>query len=673
MPTPISLAIGAMAVAVSASIIPLAFVRQGDKQRFALGILLAASGMVSILSGYFALLLEKPETIQFAAGLPWSPMRFQIDALSGFFMLVAGSLLFPVGIYSVGYLKDGLRYLIVFLPLFVIGMQGVVLADDAYTFMLFWELMSVSSYFLVVFEHREAANRNAGFLYLLMAHLAGLLILGAFAVLYRAGGSFNFDAMRSAEIAPLWATIAFLLAGFGFGMKAGIVPLHVWLPEAHPAAPSNVSALMSGVMLKAAIFGFIKVVWDIIGVESFQWWWGALVLAAGSSSALFGVLMALQQHDLKRLLAYHSVENIGIILIGLGLAMIFAFYDHPMMAALGLVAGLYHTINHTLFKGLLFMGAGSLLHSTGTRDMEKMGGLIHRLPATSIFFLVACISISALPPFNGFISEWLTFQTALMAPKLEGTLLAAMIPFSASILALAGALAATCFVKVYGIVFLGSPRSNNALNAHEVDGWMKTGMAIPALFCLLLGVLPTFFVSLIDNVPQLLLKISLAKSMEVHGWLWLTPISGERASYSAPVVLVGMLVISFVIYILVRPKGIRIERKAAWSCGYPKLNSRMQYTATSFSQPLRRIFSGIYKPTVQKDVQYNSDKLTIKSVRYEAHVEDMVFKHLYRPIAKITDLIAEWTASQHQKGLHSYLIHIFVTMLLLLAWVTLWK
>jgi len=670
MPSPLELAIGAMVIALLASLIPIMV---GKQQKLLLGLLLSLAGFVSIISGCSALLIGKPEMIQFSAGLPWSPMQFEIEPLSGFFVMVIGSLIFPVGIYSVGYLKNELRSIVVFLPLFVIGMQGVLLAGDAYTFMLFWELMSVSSYFLVVFDDCEVSNRKAGFLYLLMAHLAGLLILGAFAVIYRAGGSFSFSVMRDAEISSLWATIAFLLAGAGFGMKAGIVPFHVWLPEAHPAAPSNVSALMSGIMLKVAIFGFIRIVWDIIGVESFHWWWGALVLASGSSSALFGVLMALQQHDLKRLLAYHSVENIGIILIGLGLSMIFAFYGHPLMAGLGLVAALYHTINHALFKGLLFMGAGAILHSTGTRNMEKMGGLIHKLPVTSVFFLVACISISALPPFNGFISEWLTFQTALMAPNLEGTLLAAMIPFSASVLALAGALAGACFVKVYGVVFLGSPRSESAREAVEVDGWMKTAMAIPAIACLLLGILPTFFISLMDKVPQSLLNVSLVKSVDASGLLWLTPISSERASFSAPIVIICLLALSGIIFIVLKPKGTRIHRSAIWSCGYPRLTPRMQYTATSFSQPLRRIFSGIYQPTVHKDIEYNDDNITVKSLKYEVHVDDIAFKHLYLPIAKITDKVAVWMENQHQKGIHRYLIYIFITMILLLTWVTIWK
>jgi formate hydrogenlyase subunit 3/multisubunit Na+/H+ antiporter MnhD subunit len=665
-----------MALALLGGVLSPALNARPAKQRYLLSMLLAASGIMAFLSGILSLTFPATGSIQLPIGLPWLPMHLKLDALSGFFMLTVGALLFPVGIYSVGYLKEisekrGLGQFGLFLSLFVLGMQGVLLADDAYTFMIFWELMSVSSYFLVTFEDEDSATLRAGFLYLIMAHFAGMLIMGSFAVLYSAAGSFTFDAMTSAEISPGWASIAFLLAAGGFGMKSGIVPFHAWLPEAHPVAPSNVSALMSGIMLKVAIFGFLKVVWELMGVEEFQWWWGALVLAAGSGSAVSGVLLALQQHDLKRLLAYHSVENIGIIAIGLGLAMIFAAFGHPHMAALGLIAGLYHTINHALFKGLLFMGAGSVLHAAGTRNMERMGGLIHRMPVTSVLFLVACIAISALPPLNGFVSEWLTFQTALLAPQLEGTLLAALIPFSASMLALAGALAAACFVKVYGIVFLGRARSDSAARAHEVDGWMKTGMAIPAFFCLLLGVLPTFFIQLVDMVPQALVHVSLGDSINAGGWLWLTPVAPERASYAAPVVLFGMLALGCVIFLLLHPKGVRIIRRPIWSCGNSHMNPRMQYTATAFSQPLRRIFEGLYQPDEHENIQYGPNNFFVKTVRHEVHIRDLAFEYLYLPIVGATKAVAEWVALQHHRGIHAYLTYIFVTILALLVWITL--
>ncbi len=660
------LALGACIAALLAAV-GGGFLR-GSLQRTALCLLLGVSGLLAIVAG-MAGLLENPATLTLPLGLPWLPMHVRIDALASFFLLVIGALLTPVAVYSQGYLRHERRLAAmgVFLPLFVLGMFGVVLADDAFSFMLFWELMSVSSYFLVTFEHEQPENRKAGFIYLLMAHLAGLLILGSFAVLYAAGGSFEFVSMRNAELTPFWASVAFLLAALGFGTKAGVAPMHGWLPDAHPVAPSNVSALMSGIMLKVAIFGFVRLAWDLIGTANFQWWWGVLVLAAGSSSAVFGVLFALQQHDLKRLLAYHSIENVGIILIGLGLSMLLAHFGHPLLAALGLIAGLYHTINHALFKGLLFMGAGAVLHASGTRDMESMGGLIHRMPATSLFFLVASISISALPPFNGFVSEWLTFQTALMAPQLGAALLTAIVPFSAAMLALAGALAAACFVKVFGVVFLGHARSEAVAGAREVDGWMKLGMAIPALCCLLLGLLPVLFVPLMDAIPRALLDVSLAGHVHAHGWLWLSPVDVSRASYSAPVALAGMLAIGGLAFWWLHPKGTTVRRGPIWSCGTPNLNARMQYNATSFSQPLRRIFGGVLQPDEHVHMEYPAHKLLTKKVRHVLHVADPAVRHLHRPIGDFVLNLARIVQQEHQRGIHAYLAWTFATVLLLLA------
>jgi len=664
--------LGALAFSLLASIAAVLLAGNNNSARFAVFGLLGVSALLSVVAGFAGLMTHASVAVILPIGLPWLPMHARLDALGAFFLLTIGALLIAVAIYSIGYVKayterKGFASLGIFMGLFVAGMQGIVLADDAFTFMLFWELMSVSSYFFVTFEHEHEENRQAGYVYLIMAHVSGLLILGSFATLYAGAGSFEFSAMRDVALTPFRASAGFLLAAFGFGMKAGVVPMHVWLPEAHPVAPSNASSLMSGIMIKVAIFGFIRVVWDLIGMADFQWWWGTLILLAGSSSAVTGVLLALQQHDLKRLLAYHSVENIGIILIGLGLGMIFAHYGHPELAALGLIAGLYHTINHALFKGLLFMGAGAVLHATGTRNMEAMGGLIYRMPLTAVVFLVACISISALPPFNGFVSEWLTFQTALLAPKLEGSLIPMLIPFSAAMLALAGALAATCFVKVYGIVFLGQPRSTPAAEAHEIDGWMKFGMAIPAALCLLLGILPTVFIPLIDAVPQLLMHASLTDSVHAHGWLWLTPVSKERASYSAPIALLGMLVLGGLIYWLLHPKGQVARRTHFWSCGSPHVNARMQYTATSFAQPLRQIFSGIYQPIEHSNIERPDHKLLTRSIRYEVHAQDMSWRFIYRPLLALAERVGEWVARQHQRGVHAYLAYMFVTVLVLLG------
>ncbi|MBI5180262.1 MAG: hydrogenase 4 subunit B, partial [Nitrospirae bacterium] len=474
------------------------------------------------------------ESATVSMGIPDLPFHLRLDPLSGFFVTVIGLLSFFVSIYSLGYVKGFLghrsvTHLAVFYCLFITGMFLVVLSDDALSFLISWELMAASSYFLVMFEDEHTENRRAAFLYLVVAHVGAIAILLSFGILaglttgFKGFDGYTFDAMRQAEYPAGWATAAFLLAFFGFAAKAGVIPLHIWLPEAHPVAPSNVSALMSGVMLKTAIYGIVRVSFDLIGVS--EWWWGAIVLIFGLISAVLGVLYALMQHDLKRLLAYSSVENIGIILIGIGLAMIFTYFEMPQLAALALIAGLYHTLNHAMFKGLLFMGAGAVLHATKERNMEKMGGLIHKMPWTAALFLIGCISISALPPFNGFISEWFTFQAFLLTPSLSSHLLNLLIPLGAAILALAAALAAACFVKAFGITFLGhwrgghnpSPPFDSPLakggyrgvkggkGGLEVDWFMRSAMILTAVSCLVLGVVPTLIINWIDILPEQLI------------------------------------------------------------------------------------------------------------------------------------------------------------------------
>ena len=348
-------------------------------------------------------------------------------------------------------------------------MTLVVIADNGFFFLIVWELMSLLSYFLVVTEHEKADVRYAGFFYLIMTHVGTAFIILTFLIFFQGGGSFSFETFRHPE-QPLpegMRTLVFLMALIGFGTKAGIVPLHVWLPYAHPAAPSHISALMSGVMIKTAIYALIRVYFDFLGGQ-FPWWWGFVVLVIGAVSALLGVMYALMEHDLKSLLAFHSVENIGIILLGIGAGMIFQTYGLKELAALGLLAGLYHTINHAMFKALLFLGAGSLLYATHTRNMEEYGGLLRRMPWTGVFFLIGAVSISALPPTNGFVSEWLVFQSLFLSFQLPTVFLKLMLPIAAAMLALTGVLALACFAKAFGISFLALPRSTHARHAEEV-------------------------------------------------------------------------------------------------------------------------------------------------------------------------------------------------------------
>lgn len=617
-------------------------------------------------------------------GLPNLPFHLRLDPLSGFFLTVIGLLGFFVSIYSIGYVKDFLGKrsvtpLVIFYSLFMAGMFLVVLADDAFFFLVSWEIMAASSYFLVMFEDENPENRRAAFLYLVVAHVGAIAILLSFGIMaglatgFESFDGYTFDAMREAKLPTGWATLAFLLAFFGFAAKAGVVPLHVWLPEAHPVAPSNVSALMSGVMLKTAIYGIIRVAFDLIHV--FPWWWGAIVLFLGLVSTVMGVLYALMQHDLKRLLAYHSVENIGIILIGIGLAMIFTSFKLPVLAALALIAGLYHTLNHAMFKGLLFMGAGAILHATKERNMEEMGGLIHKMPWTAALFLIGCISISALPPFNGFVSEWLTFQAFLLTPALPNALLNLLIPLGAALLALAAALAAACFVKAYGVTFLGHwrglhnpPFTKGGKGGLEVDWFMRIGMMLPATLCLALGVFPTFVIQWMDIVPEKLLGTKIAASAGAFGWMWLTPVAHERASYSGPIVFLGILAIVIITYLLLHARRTDIRRTPIWDCGFGKLTSRMQYTATSFSMPIRRIFGFLFNIKEQARLSQSFGSVAFpKRLNYHLRIRDRFWGWIYDPIADISFWIARKVGMLQQGKIHVYLIYSFATIIILLA------
>lgn len=634
-------------------------------------VLLGASGLAAVFAGVAALLRDSPWTHTLPLGLPWLRWHLRLDALSGFFFVLVGLLLVAVSLYGPGYVREFRRsksppsVLGFFTGLFVAGMLLVLLADDAFTFMIAWELMSVASYFLVTYQHQHEANRRAGFLYLLMAHIGALAILLGFGVL-SIGGGFTFEAMRAAPPPPVWASVAFALALFGFGMKAGLVPIHAWLPEAHPVAPSHISALMSGVMLKVAVYGFIRFIFDLGG--DVQWAWGLVVLVVGAASALLGVLYALMQNDLKRLLAYSSIENVGIVFVGLGLAMIFIGSGSPVLGVLGLVAALYHAFNHALFKGLLFLGAGALLHATHESDLNRLGGLIRRMPHTAAFFLVGCLAIAGLPPLNGFVSEWLTLQAALQAPGLQSGVLRSLIPVAAAILALAAALAAALFVKVFGVAFLGQARSRHAARAHEVRFGMRAAMALLAALCLLFGVFPTIVIHAVDAVPRLLLGQGMLHTDA--GWLWLTPISPQVASYAAPLVVAAIGIVAFALYFLFGHRA-RTRRGDAWDCGFGSLNPRMEYTATSFAMPIRRIFRPAFDIREDVDERFHAAQpVQTESLRHQLRVQDRSWPRLYEPIARLVLAAARRVGVIQTGSIHTYLVYSFLTLLLLLWVVT---
>jgi formate hydrogenlyase subunit 3/multisubunit Na+/H+ antiporter MnhD subunit len=637
---------------------------------------LGLAGLAAIAAGGWTLLTEIETRDTLALGLPWLAWHLRLDALSGFFLLVVGLLVAVVGLYAPGYVREFIRSrqthalapLGVFTGLFVAGMFLVLLAADAFVFMVAWELMSVSSYFLVAYQHQHSANRRAAFLYLLMAHVGGLAILLGFGVLAGFGNGFTFDAMRAASLSPTWASIAFALAFFGFGMKAGMVPLHAWLPEAHPVAPSHVSALMSGVMLKVALYGLIRFTYDLVGDIQYQW--GVVVLLVGAVSTLLGVLYAMLRNNLKRLLAYSSIENVGIILSALGLSMIFLGTGHSTLGALGLLAALYHILGHAVFKGLLFLGAGAIAHGCHEQDLNNMGGLIRRMPQTSVFMLIGCLAIAGLPPLTGFVSEWLTFQVALQAPVLENGVLRAVIPATAAMLALSAALAAATFVKVYGVAFLGAPRTRHAAHAHEVAFGMRAAMGVLALLCILLGVLPSLVIDLIDAVPRLLVGQG-PPTATAEGWLWLTPISPQVASYSAPLVFITIIVLAALVYAVLHVRRDELRRGYTWDCGFGNLNARMQYTGTAFAQPVQRIFAPVWD--LKEEILETNDKhqpLRTVSLRHQLLAFDKSWSRLYEPIGALVLNAARRVGRIQTGSIHTYLAYSFFTLLLLLWVVT---
>src|SRR5204862_1361967 len=450
-----------------------------------------------------------------------------------------------------------------------------------------WEFMSLSSWALVMAHHHDPENRHAGYVYIVMASFGTLSLLLAFGLLAGGSGSYSFAEMRSAPTAL--SGLVLILAILGAGSKAGLVPLHVWLPLAHPAAPSHVSALMSGVMTKVAVYGFIRIVFDLSGAPA--WWWSIVIIPLAGITCVLGVLSALMQHDLKRLLAYHTVENIGIIFIGLGLALAFSAHGMRAAAAVAMTAALLHVLNHSIFKSLLFFGSGAVLTATGPRDLEHLGGLIHRMPLTAFAFLAGCTAISALPPLNGFVSEWLTFQAILLSPELPQWTLKVMVPAIGGLLALAAALAGATFVKMFGITFLGRPRSNEAATAQEVDRFSLAAMFAFALLCLLAGILPGLFIDGLAPVTQALVGARMPAQTALP-WLSIVPIAESRSSYN------GLLVFAFIalstlaaVEVIHRFASHSLRRGPAWGCGFPDAGLATQYSAGSFAQPIRRVFA----------------------------------------------------------------------------------
>jgi hydrogenase-4 component B len=601
----------------------------------------------------------------------WFTVR--LDALGAFFLVIVSLLAVAVSIYSIGYAKSyfgrkNVGVLGAFYNAMLLATTLIFVADNIWVFLIAWELMALTAFCLVCFEHEKTETRKAGVLFFIMSHVdAGCLVLG-FLLLFQTSGDYSFGSLHhiGAVMSPGKRNAAFILFLLGFGIKSGVIPLHVWLPAAHPVAPSNVSALMSGVLIKAGIFGLTRVCFEFLGPPPL--WWGVTILTVGTVSAVLGVLYALMEHDLKRLLAYHSIENIGIILMGLGASLIFLETGHSRLAALSLIAGMYHTLNHASFKGLLFLGAGAVVHATHTRNMEEMGGLAKRMPETAFYFLIGAIAISALPPLNGFVSEWLTYQSLLQGFGVTESMWRLVFPLSGAMLALTGALAAACFVKAFGITFLAQPRSEHAAQAVEAGPTMRMGMAVLTAACVLLGLFPTAFIRLLDPLTQQLIGEQISARLSVANGLALASLSEYPGTISTPgmvLMAVCLLPIPLVLWLILARKA-RTRRGPTWACGQPGLTPQMEYTATGFSKPVRMIFKALFRPRRDVQREYDFSPYFATNIRFESHIEEVFVERLYRPLRILILRISRRVRALQAGSIHAYLAYIFVTLLLLL-------
>jgi hydrogenase-4 component B len=612
-----------------------------------------------------------PWTLALPIGLPNIGARFRVDALSAFFLVVVNLGAAVTSLYALGYGRHehAPARVLPFYAAFLAGMNLVVFADDAFTFLLAWEFMSLTSWAIVLANHRDPANSRAAFVYLVMASFGTLSLLLAFGLLAGPDGGYAFETMRLTSHTAFAATLAMVLALLGAGSKAGLIPLHVWLPLAHPAAPSHVSALLSGVMTKVGVYGFIRVVFDLAGPPSP--WLGLVVLALGSITAAMGVLYALMQHDLKRLLAYHTVENIGIIFIGLGLALAFRANHMDVAAALALTAALFHVFNHSVFKSLLFFGAGAVLTATGERDMERLGGLIHHMPRTALAFLIGCAAISALPPLNGFVSEWLTFQAILVSPDLPQWGLKLAVPAAGALLALSAALAAACFVKAFGVTFLGRPRSAAAGAAMEVDAYSLTAMFLLAAICFLAGVLPGFVIDALSSVTAMLTGGAMPHQAALP-WLSIVPIAESRSSYNGLIILTFLVVSGSLTAMIIHRFASQATRPSAiWDCGFPLDAPQTQYGSASFSMPIRRVFGTVVFNVYERvDMPRPGE---IRAGHFGLRIIDPAWRYVYGPVSRGVGALALTLNHLQFLTIRRYLTLVFCTLIALLALVAAWR
>ncbi|MGH8712771.1 MAG: hydrogenase 4 subunit B [Casimicrobiaceae bacterium] len=663
MPGALPLLVGAIAawLAIGA----LAFVPAGRHEFFPRPLFVAGAAVgVAIAAIALTAIGDVAQSMVLPLGLPDLPFHLRLDALSAFFLVLLGAAAAGISVFSAGYFRDsegaGPRLLCFQYHVFLAAMALVLLADDAYLFMVAWETMALASFFLVTTDHRVPEIRRAGFLYLLIAHVGAVAILLCFGVLQGGSGDYTFGSMRSMLLPGPWPSVAFLLALAGFGAKAGLLPLHVWLPEAHPAAPSPVSALLSAVMLKTAIYGMLRVTFDLLNAQ--LWWWGVTALVLGLLTALFGVIYATVQTDMKRLLAYSSIENIGIIVAGIGLTILFKANTKTLLASIALAATLYHALNHAFFKSLLFLATGSVLHATRERSLGKLGGLIHRMPWVAWSALVGALAIAGLPPLNGFVSEWLLLQAFLFTPSLPQSFINMLVPLAAAALVLVAALGAYVMVKFYGVVFLGRPREALLAYAHDAGRFERVALVWFATGCIALGLFPGTVIGVLDHVNAVLIGATVSRPDS--SWWLLAPINADRSSYSPLIVLlVIMAVVALTLQIVHRQYHGRVRSGPAWDCGFPMQTVRMQDTAEGFGQPIRQVFEAFFRMQRMLPSPFDAKP------QYRVTLGDPLWHWLYLPIVSGVELLARIAGRIQQGRISIYLVYSFVTLLALLMFI----
>ncbi|MBI3591091.1 MAG: hydrogenase 4 subunit B [Candidatus Melainabacteria bacterium] len=585
-------------------------------------------------------------------GLPFGRLELLIDPLAAFFLMLISMLSIPVLIYSVGYLQaeyieKNVGVLCALYHLFVLSMLLVVCAANGFLFLFLWESMTLISFALVIFDTNKAESKNAGFIYLLMTHIGSAFILFIFLILAKYTGSFSFASFHNIghQLPGALKLILFIFVLIGFGTKAGLIPLHIWLPEAHPAAPSHISALMSGVMIKTAVYGILRFVFDFL--SPFPYWWGLILAGISILTAILGMIYASGEVDIKRMLAFSSIENMGIILLPIGIGMVFFSLGQKELAGISIIAGLLHTINHSLFKGLLFMCAGSVISVTHTRNMEKMGGLIKLMPQTSFFFLIGALAISAFPPFNGFISEWLIFQTLLSSFHIHSQAMKIFSPICAALLGFTGAICAATFVKAFSGIFLAMPRSHTALHAHNVSYSMRLGMRILAFLCLCLGVIPFFGLTLLENVSESIVSAKIKSNLFNVNKLFVNFGPDGFAYLSPALVFLLMTLLLLLVYFFFKfNTSMSFRKEETWSCGVtPK--PEYEYTPSGYSQPLKIVFSEMHTP------------------------ESFYHKYIYLPLVNGLIGFSHKVRPMQSGILQVYLFYIFITLILCLVWLRL--